>query len=111
MGSPSTPSCQKPRDHTPPVFCDRQPDNTKALKDELKAMQLATVKKEKRTKFIRGNHQLYYDSTAPSVAVRDEMAKAKARMVEQQRQKQREDVEKLTSVVDTIAQPCPASCA
>ena len=64
---------------------------------------LAEVQLKKKTKFIQGCRKLHYHRTAPTKPVMVEINKASARLYEEQRQKQKEDVARLISIVDTVS--------
>ena len=64
---------------------------------------LASIRMEKKTKFIQGSHKLHYDSTAPTKPVKEEIVKAFARLQKEKRQKQKEDINRLVSIVDAVS--------
>jgi len=70
---------------------------------------MAKVSLEKKTKFIQGTHKLRYHRTATAVPVERELVKASTRLLEERHKKQKEDVDKLVSIVDTIAVNYPAA--
>ena len=76
-------------------LCRQQQDLIKSL--------LAEVQLKKKTKFIQGSRKLQNHRTAPTKPVMAEINKASARLYEEQRQKQKEDVERLISIVDTVS--------
>ena len=70
---------------------------------------LAKVSLDKKTKFIQGTSKLRYNRTGPTLPVRKELVKASTRLLEERHKKQKEDVDKLISIVDTIAIKYPAA--
>ena len=76
-------------------LCRQQQDLIKSL--------LAQVQLKKKTKFIQGSRKLQNHRTAPTKPVMAEINKASARLYEEQRQKQKTDIERLISIVDNVS--------
>ena len=64
---------------------------------------IALAEGAKKTKFITGDKHLSYHTTPHSEPVRDEVAAATARLIEEERQKERDKVALLVHAVDSVA--------
>ena len=65
---------------------------------------LGVIDKERRVKFITGNHQITYKQVNPTDNTRDEMALAAARIREKEKKQEYAKLQKLSDMVDRLAQ-------
>ena len=65
---------------------------------------LGVINKEKRVKFITGDHQITYKQVNPTDNTRDEMALAAARIREKEKKQEYAKLQKLSDMVDRLAQ-------
>ena len=74
---------------------------------------LAKVSLERKTKFIQGSRKLQYHRTCASMSVKQEIARASARLWEEKRLQQQEEIKRLVAIVDVTAlnyPPAHKSC-